>query len=314
MAGNLQKEIDMTNTVLILGASGKIGRHTVRAFRDAGWDIRLYDRAKGDMVKSAMGVDVIVNGLNPPNYQNWAQNIPAITEQVIAAAKASGATVIIPGNVYNFGDQPGEWSETTAQNPVSEKGVIRKEMERSYRDSGVQTIILRAGNFIGDAADDDVMRVMILRTIKKGKITAPGGADVMQTYCYLPDWARAVVMLTGKRERLAAFEDVPFPGHSFTLTDLHRVLEQELGRPLKVTKFPWLVMTLLAPFWELASELKEMRYLWNTPHTMSAKKLNRLLPEFQPTPMRQVMTAGLLTDIYPHKCMSGTAPLVLSQQ
>ena len=45
-----------------------------------------------------MGADVIDNGLNPPNYHNWAKLIPQITADVIAAAKASGATVLLPGN------------------------------------------------------------------------------------------------------------------------------------------------------------------------------------------------------------------------
>ena len=86
----------MTQTVLILGGSGKIGTHAAEAFWNAGWTVRQYDRSTDDMTTAAMGADVIVNGLNPANYANWAKNIPAITQQVIAAAKASGATVIIP--------------------------------------------------------------------------------------------------------------------------------------------------------------------------------------------------------------------------
>jgi NADPH:quinone reductase-like Zn-dependent oxidoreductase len=59
-----------TGTVLILGASGKIGHHASRAFAAAGWVVRHYDRASGDMVAAARGADVIVNGLNPPAYHN----------------------------------------------------------------------------------------------------------------------------------------------------------------------------------------------------------------------------------------------------
>ena len=76
----------MTGTVLILGASGKIGQHAATAFSNAGWAVRKFNRKTDNMSKSAMGADVIVNGLNPPNYHNWAEIIPAITKQVIAAA------------------------------------------------------------------------------------------------------------------------------------------------------------------------------------------------------------------------------------
>ena len=39
----------MTQTVLILGGTGKIGTHAARAFGAAGWEVRHYDRAAGDM-------------------------------------------------------------------------------------------------------------------------------------------------------------------------------------------------------------------------------------------------------------------------
>ncbi|MDP5350128.1 MAG: epimerase [Paracoccaceae bacterium] len=282
----------MTGTVLILGSNGKIGHHCARAFAAAGWVVRIYRRGT-DMTAAAMGVDVIVNGLNPPAYHNWAKLIPAITALVIAAAKASGATVILPGNVYNFGDMGGVWSETTPHRPVSRKGHIREAMEARYRDSGVQTIILRAGNFIDPEGNGDIMQAFVLRSIAQGRITSGGAPDVMQAYCFVPDWARAAVQLADKRAVLSRFEDIPFPGHAFTANALRDQLQAHLGRPLKVTRFPWWMMRLAAPFWELARELNEMRYLWNTPHQLCADKFTRLLPDFVPTPMDRAMLAGL---------------------
>lgn len=285
----------MTKTVLILGPSGKIGTHSARAFAADGWNVRKYDRTT-DMTQAAMGVDVIVNGLNPPAYKNWEENIPKITRDVIKAAKASGATVIIPGNVYNFGDNAGVWDENTPQKTHTKKGNIRIEMERAYRDSAVQTIVLRAGNFIDPDQNEDVFSVVMLRTIAKGKITAAGRTNIPQAYCYLPDWARAAVALANKRSDLARFEDVPFAGHTFTLDELKETLETTLG-PLKYESFPWWFMTLASPFWGLAKELQEMRYLWDLGHQLSGKKLARLLPDFESTPMETVMKAGLPDDI-----------------
>jgi len=289
----------MTGTVLVLGASGKIGSHAVRAFRSAGWQVRTHDRAKGDMTEDARGADVIVNGLNPPNYHNWARLIPEITGRVITAARASGAMVIVPGNVYNFGAAPGTWSEDTPHRATTRKGRIRIEMERAYRDSGVQTLILRAGNFIDPGREDDVMGLFLMRNIRRGRLIYPGNPDTVQTYCYLPDWAEAAMGLAGMRRQLATFEDVPFPGHAFTANALAGVLSQALGRQITVTGFPWWAMRLAAPFWEVASEMLEMRYLWNTPHRLSGAKLARLLPGFEPAEMVEVMLAGLPADIRP---------------
>lgn len=289
----------MTKTVLILGTSGKIGRHAARAFGKAGWQVRLFDRARDDMVASAQGCDVIVNGLNPPNYHNWAEIIPAITRQVIAAARASGAMVVIPGNVYNYGDRGGPLSAATPQASCSRKGAIRVEMEQAYRDSGVKTLILRAGNFIDPDRNGDVMSMLLLHAIRRGRVTAMGDPAVVQPYAYLPDWARAVVALVEMGDRLGPFEDIPFPGHAFTVNELRSVLEAELRRSLRVSRFPWRAMRLAAPFSELARELLEMRYLWDMPHWLSGDRFHRLLPDFQSSKRHEVMVAGLPPKIHP---------------
>ncbi|MEJ8561450.1 NAD-dependent epimerase/dehydratase family protein [Yoonia sp. GPGPB17] len=293
----------MKQTVLILGGSGKIGSRSADAFWDAGWEVRHYDRKTGDMVAAADGVDVIVNGLNPPAYHQWERTIPEITTQVIAAAKASGATVIVPGNVYIYGDQPGVLDENTPQNAHTKKGRVRIEMEDSYRASGVQTIVLRAGNFIDPAGNGDIMSMLIMRDIKKGKITAAADPDTLQSYAYVPDWGRAAVRLAEKRAELAMFEDVPFPGHAFTTTDLQRCVENHTKRSIKINRFPWWMMTILSPFWELAREMREMRYLYAMPHRIGSAKFDRLVPEFEPTDLEQVMLAGLSADIDPDKAM-----------
>ena len=302
----------MTQTVLILGGKGKIGAHAAAAFRNAGWQVRQYDRGT-DMAQAAMGADVILNGLNPPNYHNWAKLIPQITAQVIAAAKASGATVIVPGNIYNYEGLGGEWSEHTPQRPQTRKGKIRVQMEQDYAASGVQTIVLRAGNFIDPDHNRDIMSLFLLTGIAKGKVTAPGPKDVITTYCYLPDWARAAVMLADKRADLARFEDVPFPGHAFSTEQLRATIQQTLGRPVRLSPFAWWFMTLASPFWEMARELGEMRYLWNTSHTMSGSKLDRLLPDFRPTDLHSVMLAGLPVEVYPNQPVRTSGQTVAAQ-
>lgn len=287
----------MTQTVLILGASGKIGTHAARAFAAKGWQVRLFDRKTDDMTEAARGADVIVNGMNPPNYHNWAEIIPEITRQVIAAARSSGATVIVPGNVYTFGDTPGKWSEQTPPNPCSRKGRIRLDMEQAFAASGVQTIILRAGNFIDPDAGGDVMSLMVLNRLKRGRIVSPGDPSAMQAWCYLPDWSRAAVALAEKRDSLATFEDVPYPGHAFTLEDLRGGLERILGRGLRFATFPWWLFRLTGPVWELARELTEMRYLWDTPHSLASARFDTLLPGFEPTPLDEVFRKVVPQDL-----------------
>ncbi|MEO8529899.1 MAG: epimerase [Deltaproteobacteria bacterium] len=287
----------MAKTVLILGPSGKIGLHFAHAFARHGWEVRPYKRGT-DMNSAAQGCDVIVNGLNPPKYHDWATIIPAITTQILGAAKASGATVIVPGNVYVYGDQAGPWAENTPHKPVSRKGEIRKVMEARYRkasEDGTRVIMLHAGDFIDPDSKTDMLGLITLSSLHAGKITATGQRDIKRAYAYLPDLAEVAVQLAELAD-LPAYADVPVTGLTFSFNDLKGEIEDQTGRKLKVTKFPWWAMTLAAPFWELARELREMRYLQDTPHSLSGTRLAQLLPDFKATPFQEVISRSLAAN------------------
>jgi nucleoside-diphosphate-sugar epimerase len=111
--------------------------------------------------------------------------------------------------------------------------------------------------------------------------------------CYLPDWGRAAVALAEMRDRLSRFEDIPFPGHTLSAQQIKSELERITGRSLTFNRFPWWMFTLAGPFWELARELSEMRYLWETDHALCGRRLKALLPDFEDTPLDEVMRSAL---------------------
>lgn len=289
----------MTKTVLVLGSSGNFGRRAAEAFATAGWTVNRYRRGT-DMTAAAKGAQVIVNGLNPPRYHDWARLIPEITATVLAAGRASGATVLIPGNVYVYGREPAPWGPETLHHPVSRKGVIRAEMEAAYRDAaeqGQRTIILRAGDFLDPDSPETLMRIVILKRLAQGRISAMGPADIPHAWAWLPDMARAAVALTDMREDLPAFADIPFPGLTFSMEDLRAGFARLMGRDVRITQFPWWTLQLVAPVWELARELLEMRYLYETPHWLDPAPMARLLPGFEGVSFETVLRAHLPANL-----------------
>lgn len=288
----------MTKAALVLGASGGFGGQVALALRTAGWTVNRYQRGT-DMAAAARGAQLIVNGLNPPGYHNWGKLIPEITVSVIAAGRASGATVLVPGNVYPYGMEPGPWGPDTPHRPNSRKGRIRAEMEASYRQAaehgGPRTILLRGGDFLLPEAPQMLMNRMILSKLGKGKITAMGPSDVLHAYAYLPDMARAAVGLVELGQALPAYADVPFAGHAFTITDLAERVAKLTGRKMRVTHFPLWFFTLVSPFWELARELREMLYLNRFSHELDPAPLSALLPGFRMTPLDTIIAAHLQT-------------------
>lgn len=285
----------MTKTALVLGASGGFGGQVALALQGAGWTVRRYARGT-DMTAAARGADLIVNGLNPPAYHDWDRLIPEITTSVLAAGRASGATLLVPGNVYPYGLEPGPWGPDTPHRPVARKGRIRAEMEARYRaaaDQGQRTILLRGGDFLLPEAPQMAMNRVILGEVGKGRVTALGDPEALHAYAFLPDMARAAVALVALGEALPAYADIPFAGHAFTISDLAARITRLSGRPMRIKRFPRWMLTLASPVWELARELREMLYLFDHPHALDPAPLRRWLPDWQDTALDEVIARHL---------------------
>ena len=322
----------MPGKIIIIGAKGRFGRAAVTAFLAAGWSVRAFARSwdgekdltdailiSGDafdakvLGNAAKGCDVIVNALNPP-YPRWTRDLPRMTTAVIEAAKVSGATVMVPGNVYNYGaHMPPRLTETTPQAPTTRKGHLRTNMERAYAqaaDAGVRTIILRAGDFIERQKTGNWFDSHITNNIAKGSVMYPGSLDRVHAWAYLPDLARALVGLAEKRATFAAFEEFGFAGYELSGQDLVDALERSSGRSLKIKGMPWPLIRILGLVMPQMREVAEMSYLWRTPHAIDGGKLAAILPEFEPTPLDVAVAEALGKDrsvIAPPRYQASTA-------
>lgn len=301
------------NSVLILGAAGRFGRHAAAEFAQAGWQVRALVRpgraaipgiatVHGDaedaaaLTRAAMGVDVIVQAVNPP-YPDWAAHVPRQTAAAIAAARASGATLMVPGNVYPYGpDMPPVLTQTTPHAGATGKPLIRKTMEAALRAAckdGMRCILLRAGDFIDDRPSGNWFESHIAAGVGKGRIAYPGPRDQVHAWAYLPDMARAARMLAERRETLPPFAAFGFPGYALTGDALIALCAEAAGHPMRATRFPWAILRAAALVSPMMREVLEMRYLWHRPHRIDGALLAAALPDFAPTPARVAIAASV---------------------
>ncbi len=310
-------------TALIIGATGGFGGAVMHALMKRGWRIRALARepeaarakvgerlaidwVAGDAMgaaevsAAAVGVDVIVHGANPPGYRNWAGTVLPMIASSIAAAKGSGARLLVPGNVYNFAKDAGaDIAEGAPQHPTTRKGAIRVEMEAMLRraaEDGVRVINLRAGDFFGPGANGGgAFGWLTVRS--KGRVTAMfsgGRQTVGHLFAYLPDLGEAAARLLDHPERLGDYEDLHFRGHWVgDYGDLIAAVRKAAGRKLPVLPFPWWAIAALSPFDETLRELYEMRYLWKQPIGLANERLMALLGEEPHTPLDRAVAATL---------------------
>lgn len=306
--------------VLVLGANGRLGCAVLEAFWRAGWDavgqVRRPTQAApafklvqvpldepAALLSATGAVDVVVHALNPP-YTRWQQDLLPLAESAIAIAKASNARLMFPGNVYNFGaGMPATLLESTPVQPTSRKGALRVATESRLREAaraGLNVVIVRAGDFYG-AGRGAWFDLVIAKSISKGKIVYPGRLDVVHPWAYLPDLAAAFVRVAECDRALAPFETVHFPGHALTGAQFVEHVQsaaRALGviaasSTLRVSNLPWGLMRVGGWFVPMWRELAELRYLWDTPHTLSGERLRTLIGELPHTPAAQAVEQAL---------------------
>lgn len=325
----------MTNhrTALVLGATGGIGSEVALTLLRRGWHVRALHRrpehaanqhAKlgpvewvagdamqaGDVIAAAKGARVIVHAVNPPGYRNWRGLAVPMLESTLAAAKASGARIVFPGTVYNFGpDAFPLLCERSPQNPLTRKGKIRLEMEQRLQAvgrDGVRTLIVRAGDFFGPQAGNNWFAQGLIKPGKPVRsIAYPGSADVGHAWAYLPDVAKTMVELLAREAELADFEVFHFGGHWFDEgIEMARAIQRVAGKPCPaIRRFPWLAVYAASPVVTVFREMLEMRYLWQQPVRLDNAKLVAFLGAEPHTPI----DAALRTTLVGLGCLSEPA-------
>jgi nucleoside-diphosphate-sugar epimerase len=309
-------------TALVLGATGGIGGELARQLRDAGWTVRAMARRlpddvgheglqwiqgdamnPGDVRRAAQGVQVLVHAVNPPGYRRWGELVLPMLDHSMAAARAAGARIVLPGTVYNFGpDAFPTLQEDAPQRPLTRKGALRVEMERRLEAAaaeGVPSLILRAGDFFGPRAGNSWFSQGLVQPGRPvRRVTNPGRPGVGHAWAYLPDVARTMRLLIERADRLPAFARFHFEGHwdadgTQMVEAIRRVVRAAGGATPKLGSMPWWALALAAPLVPTFRELREVRYLWQQPVRLDNRRLLAELGAEPRTPLDEALRATL---------------------
>lgn len=312
-----------TQTALVIGVTGSLGREVATALLQRGWRVRALHRdpaaAKGssklpdsiewikgdamqqaDVVAAARGTELIVHAANPPKYRNWRGLALPMLENTIAAARSSHARILLPATVYNFGaDSARVLKENSPQVPTTRKGQVRVEMELMLQKAslcGIRSIVVRAGDFFGpDAGNSWLTRGMVSAGGRVRSVYDPAAPGVGHSWAYLPDLAETMVRLIESQRPMSAYEVFHFHGHWFERNaEMAERVCGVLGLGIRrIKRFPWWVVNLASPFVNAFHEMLEMRYLWQIPLELDNAKLRAAIGPEPHTPIDVALAAAL---------------------
>ncbi|SFE09140.1 NAD-dependent epimerase/dehydratase family protein [Paracidovorax konjaci] len=314
---------DGCRTALVLGATGGIGGEVARQLHAAGWAVHALARGpapegagtggiawfrgdalqRDDVARAAQGCSVIVHAVNPPGYRGWDTLVMPMIDNTVAAATALGATIVLPGTVYNFGpDALPDLDEASPQRPATRKGAIRVRLEERLEAAsrqGARAIVVRAGDFFGPKPGNSWFSQGMVRPGRPiVSVSNPARAGVGHQWAYLPDVARTMVALLERRGALGAFERFHMAGHwDATGLQMAEAIQQAVARRggavPRIARTPWGLLRLAAPFVPTLREMMEMRYLWEQPVRMGNRRLREVLGHEPHTPLGEAVEASL---------------------
>lgn len=272
---------------VVLGA-GQVGPLVATELVARGHEVRLVSRTapryaggatwvRGDLTDRAFtrevtrGAHVVYHTANPMRYDQWETLLPPLSRSVLQGLAGSRTHLVLLDNLYMYGAPDGGVIRDDAPlRPQSRKGELRAtladEFLRAQARGDLSLSIGRAPDFFGpDSARSAVFHPLFFAKLARGSASPVlGDPDLPHAHAYIPDVARALVLLGAARSSSARpwLLPVAWNGSVRELFDVFARLSGRAVRPWRVPGWLWPVAGLFNG--ELGA-VREMLHQWNAP-------------------------------------------------
>lgn len=278
----------MSERHVVFGA-GQVGPHLAERLLAAGHEVRIARRSRaavpagaelvagdaGDAAfckEAARGASVLYHCMNPPYFAKaWADQLPRLADNLVAAARATGARLVVLDNLYMLGrPKDGRLGEETPVAPRSRKGEIRARVAQLYFDAHrrgeAPVVIGRASDFYGPLGTQTHLGDQFWPGVLAGKAGRVAvDPDAVHTYHYIPDVAAGLAALGAAGEDVCGRAWMLPCAPAGTLREIVARFSRALGRDIPIGTLPRWLMKALGLFVPILRELDEMAYQWEGP-------------------------------------------------
>ncbi|MFC4403425.1 SDR family NAD(P)-dependent oxidoreductase [Gracilibacillus xinjiangensis] len=283
--------------VLVLGATGGMGREIVNELTNKGIEVVAFARTEGklkrfydsnrlvkiisgdmlnqaDVIKAAIDTDVIIHSVNVP-YEEWQEKLFIIMKHAIKAAQQNNAKLAVVDNIYAYGRNGGKkMQENQHKQPHTKKGKIRLELEKIIKTSNVPYLIAHFPDFYGPHAENAVLNFYLNSVVANKKPMFVGDPAIMREYIYTPDGAKAMVSLALNESAYGQNWNIPATDviSGRQIFQIVNSFTNKKGKPLIVNK---LMIRMIGLFDKTMREVVEMFYLMEEPVVLDGTKYER---------------------------------------
>ncbi len=221
------------------------------------------------VARVCQGAEIVFFCAQPP-YTQWPKKFPPLAAAIIEGVSRSGARLIFGSNVYMYGPTDGRpIREDLPYAAQTRKGQARAQVANmlldAHRQGKVQVVIGRAADFYGPRVTDSMAGEILFGAALKGQtVNMAGNIDLPHTLTYIRDFARALVTLSEQDEAYGQAWHVP-SAPTISTRQFIDLLEEEIGRPIRVRVAGKNMMRLVGLFNPEAREMVEMMYEFEEP-------------------------------------------------
>ena len=293
--------VDLGHTVTLASRSGRVTDRPWEAERpDAVEVVALEAGDSAGVTAAARGAASIVNAVNPPSYLTWETDWPPVSAATLAAAEATGAGLVIVGNLYGYGEVSAPMREGDPMRPAGHKGALRADMWREalarHEAGRIRATELRGSDYFGPGTTkmSSYLNDIVIDSILAGRppVVPVGRPDAPHSWTYVPDvGALAARLATDDRGWGSAWHVPTSPARTFTqaAADVARLAGVKPRRVLTVPRPLGTAAGLVVPFMR---ELRETRHQFERPFVLDST-LTQETFGLAPTPWEEALTVTI---------------------
>ena len=262
--------------------------HRVRVLTRSGSgpEHELIERVKADVSQPAQlaplleGATAVYHCIHGSKYNAkvWRAELPGAEKVMLDAAGKAGAVVVFPESLYAYGPVSGVIDEDTPRTATVGKLGVRTELLRAREASTTPTVSVVASDFFGPRVLNAHMGERAVPNVLAGtKFRALANADVLHSFTYVPDLARAMIVAAETQSLWNSVLHAP-TAPALTQREMIATYAKAAGVELpKIGVIPVWVLKASGLFSADARELAEMSFQFAAPLVMdSAKSEQRL--------------------------------------
>jgi nucleoside-diphosphate-sugar epimerase len=212
------------------------------------------------------------------NLKIWQRTWPSFMKSVIEACEKYGSKLVFFDNVYMYDrNEIPFMTEKSKINAPSEKGKVRQQLRemimREVEKGKLSALIARSADFYGPDNKNSVLSIMVADNLVKGKkAQAFGNIDMIHTYTYTPDAAKATALLGNTPDAFNQEWHVPTTKERITGRQWIELIADELHTKAKIQPVPKLMIQALGIFIPAMREFPEMLYQYEQDYIFDSSR------------------------------------------